>query len=164
MFNIIFNAAWVGALAGLFGGMVRFGWTKTLPPRNQLATQNGPITTFLQQLGLTKKESQKSLTVAFDQNVPVVALSVYYVYSMLMAIFFVLVANFDGRLTYGLGTMFGFVLWVVIDIVFLPVMKTIPFFWHRSVYELTVEMAGYLIFGWAVYLVALGLPVSGVYL
>ncbi|CAK1239781.1 DUF1440 domain-containing protein [Fructobacillus cardui] len=164
MFNTIFNAAWVGALAGLFGGMVRFGWTKTLPPRSQMATQNGPIEIFLQELGLTKKEAQKSLIVAGNQRIPVISLSVYYVYSMLVAIFFVLAANFDGRLTYGLGTMFGFVLWIVVDILFLPAFKTIPFFWHRSVYELAVEMVGYLIFGWAVYLVALGLPISGIYL
>ncbi|GAP03232.1 hypothetical protein FPFC_050490 [Fructobacillus pseudoficulneus] len=163
MMHIIVNALWVGALAGILGELVRLGWSQTMPIHSQGLNQQSPAKRLLEQLGLTKAERSSAVKVPGGQRIEYLPLALHYIYAILLAVFFVVWANVDGRVTEGLGTLYGFGCWAVFDVILLPLLKTVPMVWRRPWPELLVELIGYLLFGWTLYLVAIGLPISGVY-
>ncbi|GAO99455.1 DUF1440 domain-containing protein [Fructobacillus ficulneus] len=163
MSHVIFNSIWVGVLAGILGGAARLGWSATLPVHSLQVHEQSPIANFLAIFGFSKRTINRRLSLAGGQGMPLLQSLTYYVYSIIVAVIFVFGANADGNLTHGLGTMYGLIIWIVVDLIFLPLFQVVPVFWRRSLPELAVEMSGYLFFGWAVYLVAVGLPVSVIY-
>lgn len=161
--NIIINSLWVGFVAGMVSGMVKIGWEAIFPPRNQARNATNPPQKLLEQLGVPSQVTHATVRIADDQDVPYVSLLMHFGFSIAFSILFVLVANFYAPITYGQGTVFGIVIWIAFHWVILPLCKTIPAPWKQPWYENLSEFLGHMVWGWVIYIVAIGLPVSGVY-
>lgn len=161
--NIIINSIWVGFIAGMISGMVKIGWEALFPPRNQARNATNPPQKLMEQMGIPSSVTHATITVAEDQKVPYVSLLLHFGFSIFFSILFVLVANYYGIITYGQGTVYGIVIWIAFHWVILPAFKTVPPAWQQPYYENISEFLGHMVWAWTIYIVALGLPVSGVY-
>ncbi|CAK8054868.1 DUF1440 domain-containing protein [Eupransor demetentiae] len=161
--NIIFNSIWVGFVAGMISGMVKIGWEAIFPPRNQERNATNPPQKLLEQLGVPASVTHATITVSDDQKLPYVALIMHFGFSVAFSMLFVFLANYYADVTYGQGVVYGLVIWVAFHWIILPACKTIPAAWKQPWYENLSEFLGHAIWGWTIYIVAIGLPVSGVY-
>ncbi|MBS9336714.1 DUF1440 domain-containing protein [Fructobacillus papyrifericola] len=140
--TIIFNALWVGFLGGVLASLVRAGWQQLF--RTEEATKTEALS-----IG-------GGVFIDFSRGL-------FLLMSIVLIIVFIIWANYDSSITQGSGTLFGLIVWIVIDQNYKVVTKQKPFFWHLPWQQTVVEIIGFLLWGWTMYLVAIGLPISGVY-
>ncbi|MBS9335467.1 hypothetical protein LQZ24_04255 [Fructobacillus sp. M1-13] len=140
--TIIFNALWVGFLGGILASLVRIGF---------------------QQLFRTE-EAKKTEALSIGGGVFLdFSQAAFVIGSIILSIVFIIWANYDATITQGSGMVWGFIVWVGIEQVYQVAKKKHPFFWHLPWQKTAVEIVGFLLWGWTMYLVAIGLPISGVY-
>ncbi|MDF7627620.1 DUF1440 domain-containing protein [Lactobacillaceae bacterium L1_55_11] len=161
--NVLLNSLWVGFLAGMISGMVKIGWEAMFPPRNKARNAVNPPQRLLQQMGVPASVTHATVTEAENQEVPYVALIMHFGFSVVFAILFVFLANFWGWVTYDQGSLYGIVIWIAFHWIILPALGTIPPAWKQPLYENLSEFFGHIVWAWTIYIVALALPVSGVY-
>ncbi|MCK8617890.1 DUF1440 domain-containing protein [Fructobacillus sp. M158] len=140
--TIIFNALWVGFLGGILASLVRIGWEQLFRTEEDKKTEALSI--------------GGGVFIDFSRGIFVLA-------SIVLSIVFIIWANYDSSITQGSGTLFGLIVWIIIDQIYRVLKKEKQFFWHLPWQQTVAEIVGFLLWGWAIYLVAIGLPISGVY-
>ncbi|MFC4761454.1 DUF1440 domain-containing protein [Fructobacillus durionis] len=140
--TILLNALWVGLLGGILASLVRIGWQQVFKSEQ---------TTKVEALSLGG-----GIFVDFGKGIEILI-------SIFLSIFFVVWANYDSSITQGSGTLWGLLVWAVVEQGVKGLLRQRPFFWHLPWQSTIVEIIGYLFWGWAIYLVAIGFPISGVY-
>ncbi|MDF7637572.1 DUF1440 domain-containing protein [Leuconostocaceae bacterium ESL0958] len=149
---VVINVVWVGFLAGLLAGLTKTGWSVTV---GQSTT--GVKERLLKELGVTVQPDRSD----WQRFLPVL---LHYLFSIFFALFFIFWANFDGQITRGQGSLYGLLVFLCFEWVLYPLLRIQRPFWRRPILEQGLSLAGYLLWAVTVYLVALGLPASGVFL
>lgn len=140
--TIIFNAVWVGVLAGILGFLVQSGWKNVVKSEED------------------KKTEALSIGAGIFIDLGKMRL---FLLSILMGIIFVIWANYDSATTDGSGTVFGFIVWLATEGIYEPVFKKKDWFFHKPWQQVVSHILAFILWGWTIYLVAIGLPISGVY-
>lgn len=138
----LLNTLWVGLLAGILATLVRIG--------------------FQQLFKLEGDKRSEALTIGGGVFVDISQMMML-VLSILLSIVFLVWANVDTGITAGSGTLWGFLVWVMIEQIYRGIFEKRGFFWQNPWQQTLVSFISYLFWGWAIYLVAIGFPISGVY-
>lgn len=138
----LLNTLWIGVLAGILSALVRIGF-------QQLFKREGGKKTEALAIG-------GGIFVDFSQTILLLV-------SIVLSIIFIVWANYDSGITAGSGTLFGFFVWIGSEQIYRGIFEKQGFFWQTSWQQTLVSIVSYLFWGWAIYLVAIGFPISGVY-
>ncbi len=133
MLKFLFAVVVIGTIAGVISGMVKIGWEAILPPRTQERDETNPPQRLLQQMGIPRKWTHAYFYYATDQYFPIV--------------------------TFGQGSVYGIVIWIIFHIIILPATKTIPSALKQPFSEHFSEFLGHIVWGWSMYLIMIALIV-----
>ncbi|MGX4594115.1 DUF1440 domain-containing protein [Leuconostoc sp. JNUCC 76] len=149
----------IGTIAGVISGMVKIGWEAILPPRTQERDETNPPQRLLQQMGIPRKWTHAYFYYATDQKVHYVALIMHFSFSIAFGVLLVLLDQYFPIVTFGQGSVYGIVIWIIFHIIILPAMKTIPSALKQPFSEHFSEFLGHIVWAWSMYLIMVALVV-----
>ncbi|MDO5066490.1 MAG: DUF1440 domain-containing protein [Propionibacteriaceae bacterium] len=119
-------AALVGLIAGMFSAIVKFGWEVPFPPRTPDRDATNPPQTMLE-LWFGMSPEQSHTLIFFNGNPrPIYSFIVHFAFSVVIALFYCVVAEYFPRIKLWQGAVFGFLAWIFFHVLLMPATGLVP--------------------------------------
>lgn len=136
-----------GTAAGITSGLVKLGWENILPPRTKNRNQTNPPQKLLQQLGVPEKITHSTYTYS-GEKLPWVSYLVHFGFSTSFAIIYEVLAEYEDKLRFSQGTIFGLAIWIAFHLGIMPMMGTVPSAKDQPDEEHLSEALGHIAWMW----------------
>ena len=157
-------AFFIGIVAGIFGGIVKWGWEVPFPPRDPsvpwpvdaLNAAGEPLRTvppniFLEQIGLG---DWVNWTYIFSgTELPLGTFIVHIGFSVVFALMYCLIAEIWPRITMWYGAVFGFFVYLFAHVIVMPLIAEVPPLSQIPFDEHLSEIFGHIVWLWGMELV-----------
>lgn len=141
------SALIAGTAAGIVSGFVKLGWENVLPPRTAARNKTNPPQKLLQQIGVPKKLTHATYTYS-GEKLPWVSYLMHFGFSTSFAIIYEVLAEYESKLRYSHGSIFGLAVWVAFHLGIMPMMKTVPSVKDQPTEEHLSEALGHIAWMW----------------
>lgn len=119
-------ATLVGLIAGAFSAIVKFGWEVPFPPRTPERDATNPPQTMLE-LWFGMSPEQSHALIFFNGNPrPIYSFIVHFAFSIVIALFYCIVAEYFPRIKLWQGAVFGFLAWIFFHVLLMPLTGLVP--------------------------------------
>ncbi|MBZ7987112.1 YagU family protein [Campylobacter canadensis] len=119
----------IGIIAGIFSGIVKWGWEVPFPPRNpnvawpvDALERTTPPKIFLEQLNLPTDWVYTFSGVELPLSIFIVHIS----FAIVFAVFYCLLAERYAKVTMCYGAVFGIVVDILAHVIVMPLIKEVP--------------------------------------
>ncbi len=140
-------AALICLIVGIIGAIVKFGWEIPFPPRSPERDATNPPQQLLEQLGMSSETSHMTYEYLGNPR-PIWSFVVHFSFSIIVALFYVIVAERFPQITLWQGTLFGIVVWIGFHLLLMPIMGTVPAMWDQPFEEHFSELFGHMFWLW----------------
>ena len=123
-------AVLVGVIAGIFSGIVKFGWEVPFPPRSPERDATNPPQALLELLGMSPEATHQTYTY-LGNDLPWVSFIVHFAFAISFAVLYCVVAEYRPGITLWQGAVFGLAVWVAFHLVVMPLMGIVPAPWEQ---------------------------------
>ncbi|MCU5745300.1 DUF1440 domain-containing protein [Staphylococcus sp. SQ8-PEA] len=135
-----------GIAGGLLAGAVKFGWEGLFPPRTPEREEEPPPLTLLNRLNVSDKV--KDYRVVYNRNfIPVAVMGIHYGFSVVNALVYAGIAEYNHSITRHRGSWFGIAIHVLFHDLLLPRLGLTPKLQDLPPQERVSEFFGHVI--WA---------------
>ena len=150
------TALLVGAIAGLFSAIVKFGWEVPFPPRTPERNATNPPQTMLEQwFGMSPEQSHTTVSFNLNDTLPIYSFIVHFAFSIAVALFYCVAAEYVPRIKLWQGAAFGLLVWIGAHLVLMPLTGIVPspFPWvdgGQTWSEHFSEALGHIVWMWSI--------------
>ena len=123
-------AVLVGVIAGIFSGIVKFGWEVPFPPRSPERNATNPPKALLELLGMSPEATHQTYTY-LGNDLPWVSFIVHFAFAISFAVLYCVIAEYRPGITLWQGAVFGLAVWVAFHLVVMPLMGIVPAPWEQ---------------------------------
>lgn len=145
-------ATLVGLIAGIFSGIVKFGWEVPFPPRTPERNATNPPQALLELLGMSPETSHATYSY-LGNELPYWSFAIHFAFAIFFAVAYCLIAEYWPRIKLWQGAVFGVVLYVAFHVVLMPAMGLVPAPWDQPFGEHFSEFFGHIVWLWSIEIV-----------
>lgn len=146
------TAVWVGIIAGIFSGIVKFGWEVPFPPRTPERNATNPPQALWELLGMSPETSHATYSY-LGNELPYWSFVIHFAFAIFFAVLYCLVAEYWPAIKMWQGAVFGVVLYVAFHVVLMPAMGLVPAPWNQPFGEHFSEFFGHIVWMWSIEIV-----------
>ena len=146
------TAAFVGVIAGIFGGIVKFGWEVPFPPRTPERNATNPPQALLEMFGLSPEITHQTYSY-LGNDLPYMSFIVHFAFSIFVGVLYSVVAEYWPKIKLWYGVAFGIVLDILFHVIIMPAMGVVPVPWEQPLGEHLSEFFGHIVWLWSIELV-----------
>ncbi|WP_144938139.1 YagU family protein [Rothia kristinae] len=145
-------AVLIGVIAGIFSGIVKFGWEVPFPPRSPERNATNPPQALLELLGMSPEATHQTYTY-LGNDLPWVSFIVHFAFAISFAVLYCVIAEYRPGITLWQGAVFGLAVWVAFHLVVMPLMGIVPAPWEQPFGEHFSEALGHVVWAWSIEIV-----------
>ncbi|WP_237224985.1 YagU family protein [Rothia nasisuis] len=145
-------ATLVGLIAGIFSGIVKFGWEVPFPPRTPERNATNPPQALLELLGMSPETSHATYSY-LGNELPYWSFAIHFAFAIFFAVAYCLIAEYWPSIKLWQGAVFGVVLYVAFHVVLMPAMGLVPAPWDQPFGEHFSEFFGHIVWLWSIEIV-----------
>ena len=146
------TAAFVGVIAGIFGGIVKFGWEVPFPPRTPERNATNPPQALLEIFGFSPEITHQTYSY-LGNDLPYMSFIVHFAFSIFFGVLYSVVAEYWPKIKLWHGVAFGIVLDILFHVIIMPAMGVVPAPWEQPLGEHLSEFFGHIVWLWSIELV-----------
>lgn len=142
----------IGVLAGIFSGIVKFGWEVPFPPRTPERNMTNPPQALLELFGLPPEVTHQTYS-WLGNDLPWMSFMVHFAFAIFFGVLYCVIAEYWPKITLWQGMAFGIVVDIAFHAIIMPLMGIVPAPWLQPSGELISELFGHMIWLWSIELV-----------
>lgn len=142
----------IGLVAGIFSGIVKFGWEVPFPPRSPERNATNPPQALLQLLGMGEQQSQATYSY-LGNDLPYMSFIVHFAFAIFFAVLYCLIAECWPKIKMWQGAVYAIVIDFAFHLVLMPAMGIVPAPWDQPFGEHFSEFFGHIIWVWSIEIV-----------
>ncbi|OFM99755.1 hypothetical protein HMPREF2630_02930 [Rothia sp. HMSC072B03] len=146
-------AVLVGLIAGIFSGIIKFGWEVPFPPRTPERNSTNPPQALLEQIFGMSPETSHATYSYLGNDLPYMSFIIHFAFAISFAILYCVVAEYWPKIKLWQGAAFGIVLYILFHVIVMPAMGIVPAPWNQPFGEHFSEFFGHIIWLWSIELV-----------
>ena len=146
-------AVLVGIIAGIFSGIIKFGWEVPFPPRTPERNATNPPQALLEQIFGMSPETSHATYSYLGNNLPYMSFIIHFSFAIFFAVLYCVVAEYWPKIKLWQGAVFGIVLDILFHVIIMPAMGIVPAPWNQPFGEHFSEFFGHIIWLWSIELV-----------
>ena len=138
-------AVLVGLIAGIFSGIIKFGWEVPFPPRTPERNSTNPPQALLEQIFGMSPETSHATYSYLGNDLPYMSFIIHFAFAISFAILYCVVAEYWPKIKLWQGAAFGIVLDILFHVIIMPAMGIVPAPWNQPFGEHVSEFFGHII-------------------
>ena len=146
-------AVLVGIIAGIFSGIIKFGWEVPFPPRTPERNSTNPPQALLEQIFGMSPETSHATYSYLGNDLPYMSFIIHFSFASFFAVLYCVVAEYWPKIKLWQGVVFGIVLDILFHVIIMPAMGIVPAPWTQPFGEHFSEFFGHIIWLWSIELV-----------